>query len=328
MSKVLSESFDFSSTEVDDENCVIKGVRLLGKRSRNKSKKGGGRIYEESAIEDSSKIFENCLVTVRGGHDRKNREALSQNGFLRNGRIEGKGSPEACSRYDWQLNPNHETTKAILWDARHNPRAIPLSHEVMRWEEEQRLDEQHITKLHPEGIGVAIVYNPGVNTTLFEEFNDMSETKISSVEELRKAHPDFVRIIEEDAVKGSLKKVEADLAESVKEAETLKVKLETAEKELDELKESLVSAEQEDTIRENHQKLFGRDISDKLLEQCLKSFDDHEALLESIKEAALTGEGEGSGGGSGGAQSKSGLNSTARGSKTTGWHNFRPRRRR
>ncbi len=50
----LIEAFDFSGTTVDRENSVIKGVKVLGKQSRN------GRIYEDAAIQDSAVCVRIC----------------------------------------------------------------------------------------------------------------------------------------------------------------------------------------------------------------------------------------------------------------------------
>ncbi len=54
----LVEAFDFRVPSWDRENWVIRGVKVLGRKSRN------GRIYEDAAIRDSSKLCENLPVTV------------------------------------------------------------------------------------------------------------------------------------------------------------------------------------------------------------------------------------------------------------------------
>lgn len=272
----LVEQFDFRGSTVDRENWVIKGVKVLGRASRN------GRIYEDSAIRDSSLLCENLPVTVRGGHNRNDRDYHSQNGQLRNGEARNLGTEKAASYYDWHLNPADELTEKICYDAENFPENVPLSHEVSVYQGE--MDEQGV--LHVERLievdGVAAVYRGGTNRSLFE-----SETETMDLKTLKTQHAELIEqlrteILAEDTVKSELVEAQKQLAKAVAEKESLLEKLNEAETTLSEYRAVEERAAKGRVIQETAKEVLGSGISDKLVESLLPLADEQirEVLAE------------------------------------------------
>jgi len=272
----LVEQFDFRGSTVDRENWVIKGVKVLGRTSRN------GRIYEDSAIRDSSLLCENLPVTVRGGHNRNDRDYHSQNGQLRNGEARNLGTEKAASYYDWHLNPADELTEKICYDAENFPENVPLSHEVSVYQGE--MDEQGV--LHVERLievdGVAAVYRGGTNRSLFE-----SETETMDLKTLKTQHAELIEqlrteILAEDTVKSELVEAQKQLAKAVAEKESLLEKLNEAESTLSEYRAVEERAAKGRVIQETAKEVLGSGISDKLVESLLPLADEQirEVLAE------------------------------------------------
>lgn len=274
----LIEAFDFSGTTVDRENSVIKGVKVLGKQSRN------GRIYEDAAIQDSARLCENLPVTVRGGHNREDRDYHSQNGQLRNGSTRGLGTDKAASIFDWHLNPRDELTEKIIYDAEHFPENIPLSHEVSVYEGD--LDKDGI--LHVERLievdGVAAVYRGGTNRSLFE-----SESKDMDLKTLKTQHAPLVEqlraeFIAEDTVKADLQEAQNKLAKVTAEKESLQEKLNEAEAKVAEYHAAEQRLKKAAEIQETAKEVLGKEVSQNLLEALLPLTDENvKKTLQDIK---------------------------------------------
>jgi hypothetical protein len=259
----LVESFDFRGSTVDRENWIIKGVKVLGRTSRN------GRVYEDAAIKDSSVLCENLPVTVRGGHNREDRDYHSQNGQLRNGTARSLGTDKAASYYDWHLNPADELTEKICYDAEHFPENVPLSHEVSVYQGE--VDEGGI--LHVERLievdGVAAVYRGGTNRSLFE-----SETVQMDLKTLKTQHAELVEqlrteILAEDTAKNELTVAQKELAKVVAEKESLQEKLNEVESTLSEYRAVEERAAKQKHIHEAAKEVLGSAVSERLVESLL-----------------------------------------------------------
>lgn len=281
--KTLIEQFDFRGAVVDRENWVIKGVKVLGRESRN------GRIYEDAAIKDSARLCENLPVTVRGGHNREDRDYHCQNGQLRNGEARGLGSSKAASYYDWHLNPADELTEKICYDAEHFPGNVPLSHEVSVYQGE--MDEDGV--LHVERLievdGVAAVYRGGTNRSLFE-----SETETMDLKTLKSQHAELVEqlraeVLAEDTVKSELVEAQKQLAKAVAEKESLQEKLNEAESTLSEYRAVEERAAKAKHIQETAKEVLGAVISEKLTESLLPLGDEQiREVLAEIKASKVT----------------------------------------
>lgn len=280
--QTLIEQFDFRGAVVDRESWVIKGVKVLGRQSRN------GRIYEDAAIRDSARLCENLPVTVRGGHNREDRDYHSQNGQLRNGEARHLGSDKAASYYDWHLNPADELTEKICYDAEHFPENVPLSHEVSVYQGE--VDEEGVLRVERliEVDGVAAVYKGGTNRSLFE-----SEV-VMDLKTLKTQHAELVEqlrteILAEDTVKTELTEAQKQLVKAVAEKESLQEKLNEAEAALSEYRAVEERAAKARHIHETAKEVLGSAASDKLVESLLPLNDEQirEVLCE-IKASKTT----------------------------------------
>ena len=272
----LIEHFDFHGTVVDRENWVIKGVKVLGRKSRN------GRIYEDEAIKDSSKLCENLPVTVRGGHDRENRDYHSQNGQLRGGTAKNLGTDKAASFYDWHLNPADPLTEKICYDAEHFPENVPLSHEVSVYEGEVDRDGiLHVERLL-EVDGVAAVYRGGTNRSLFE-----SERTEMDLKTLKSQHPQLIEqlrteFVQEDTAKAELLESQKQLAKLTAEKEAIQEKLNEAEAEVAKYHAAEQRAKRSAEIQEAAKEVLGKEVSTRLLEALLPL--DDESLKNSLQD--------------------------------------------
>lgn len=274
---MLTESIDFSECVVDTENHVIKGVKVLGRVSRN------GYSYSDDAIKQSSVIFENCPVTVRGAHNRKDRDYNCQNGQLRTGRHAGLGTEAACSRYDWYLNPKDPITEKIEFDAANFPENIPLSQEIGEWEED--LDESGgrlITALTDDRtkIGVAAVYRGGTNQSLFESHeNDKDRLmEIKTKEELRARFPSLCEELEECACQTAATEVDtikSKLESTIAEREAANAKIKDLEAALQVYKDAEEREVREESIRAAAKEIVSEKyaVSDELMEDLLELYE-------------------------------------------------------
>lgn len=274
--QTLVEQFDFQGSTVDRENWVIRGVKVLGRKSRN------GRIYEDDAIRDSARLCENLPVTVRGGHDREGRDYHCQNGQLRSGEARFLGTEKAASYYDWYLNPKDELTEKICYDAEHFPQNVPLSHEVSVYEGD--VDKEGV--LHVERLievdGVAAVYRGGTNRSLFE-----SEQEQMDVKTLKTQHADLVEqlrveFLAEDTVKAELQEAQKAIAKAVAEKDQLQEQLDAAEKTIAEYRQVEERQQKARKIQETAKEILDKEISEKLVESLLPLGD--EAIREVITE--------------------------------------------
>jgi hypothetical protein len=108
---------------VDAGRGVLRGVKLLGLRSRN------GRRYEESALRKAIGLYEGSKVNVN--HPERDplapRDYRDRLGIVRNVRVEaGQGLFG-----DLHYNPSHPLAEQLAWDAEHAPENVGLSHNVL-----------------------------------------------------------------------------------------------------------------------------------------------------------------------------------------------------
>lgn len=294
--KILSEGIDLSDIEVDREAFVIKGVKLLAEKSRNQ---GGRRRYSEQVIKNSVRLFEGMPVTIRGGHNRKERDYTCQNGQLRGGRYDEAGK---CSRFDWHLNEADPLTPKILVDAVKFPQNVPLSSEATQWKQSVtktgEILVQELTEDRTQ-LGVAVVYRGGVNSSLFEG-NEDDAMEIKTKEELQAHYPALCEeLIEgcacaaktkEDELKERLEKVIAERQAVIEE----KAKLES---ELSEFRSAAERTQRESEIRAKAKELVHEsyEVDEDFMNDLLELYDEgrYERVLKKITPPASEGGSEG-----------------------------------
>lgn len=125
MSQPIQEFVDSrgESLRLDRGAGVLRGVKLLGLRSRN------GREYRESALADAASLYEGAKVNVNhaksGGttpRDYQDRLGAIRQVVFRAG--EGLFG-------DLHFNPKHQLSEQLMWDAEHAPEQVGLSHNVL-----------------------------------------------------------------------------------------------------------------------------------------------------------------------------------------------------
>ncbi|MEQ8849079.1 hypothetical protein [Botrimarina sp.] len=112
-----------ASLHTDSATHVLRGVKLLGLRSRN------GRRYLESALGKAIALYEGSKVNVN--HPERGplapRDYRDRLGTIRNVRMR----PGEGLFGDLHYNPRHPLAEQLAWDARHAPENLGLSHNVL-----------------------------------------------------------------------------------------------------------------------------------------------------------------------------------------------------
>jgi hypothetical protein len=144
---------------VDAGRGVLRGVKLLGLRSRN------GRRYEESALRRAIGLYEGSKVNVN--HPERDplapRDYRDRLGIVRNVRVEaGQGLFG-----DLHYNPSHPLAEQLAWDAEHAPENVGLSHNVLARtrRDGQEIVVEAITRVQ----SVDLVADPATTAGLFEQ---------------------------------------------------------------------------------------------------------------------------------------------------------------
>lgn len=146
------------SLRVDATRGVLRGVKLLGLRSRN------GRRYEESALRKAVGLYEGSKVNV----NHPDRDPLSPRdyrdrlGIVRNVRVEAGDGLFG----DLHYNPSHPLAEQLAWDAEHAPENVGLSHNVLARtrREAGEVVVEAITRVQ----SVDLVADPATTSGLFE----------------------------------------------------------------------------------------------------------------------------------------------------------------
>lgn len=205
--------------KADRDNAVVKGVKILGRTSRN------NRTYSEAAIASAVPLYEGRQSYVdhppkgKEGDPRPYRELLGtvQNVHVREGELYG----------DFHYNPKHELAEQFLWDAEHAPHKIGFSHVC------QGRSTNQNGKTVVESIlsvqSVDLVTSPATTRSLFEsESIDNQEPAAMSLkdltlEQLKAERADlYESVLTEQANGQAAKAKDVELANLREEVKTLK----------------------------------------------------------------------------------------------------------
>ncbi|MGQ0637314.1 MAG: hypothetical protein ACT4QC_22125 [Planctomycetaceae bacterium] len=182
--------FEIAYTEapqVDREAGVIRGVRILGRASRN------GREYSDSALAQAARLYEGLGVNLnhRGREQRAGERAVEDGlGWLQEIEVRADGVYG-----DLHYFRTHPQAGLLVEAAERNPRRFGLSHHA-----EGRVEKRE-GKWVVESIAsvksVDVVQNPATNRGLFEEADDSANLTARDV--LRTA-PELLAALAEDVV--------------------------------------------------------------------------------------------------------------------------------
>jgi len=191
MTETLQEFFDSRGVRmrIDREEGVIRGVKILGLKSRN------GRTYLPEALCQAARLYENAKVNVNHpkGHPTGPRDYRDRMGVIRN--VAARSGEGLFG--DLHFNPKHDLAEQLLWDAEHSPQNVGFSHNVQA-RTVRRGDEvvvEAITKVQ----SVDLVADPATTQGLFESGTTDDEAKSAdpiaptlTVDRLKRDHAELV----------------------------------------------------------------------------------------------------------------------------------------
>lgn len=147
------------SLRVDRARGVLRGVKLLGLRSRN------GRRYEEGALRKAIGLYEGSKVNVN--HPERDplapRDYRDRLGIVRNVRVEAREGLFG----DLHYNPSHPLAEQLAWDAQHAPENVGLSHNVLA--RTRREGGEVVVEAITRVQSVDLVADPATTAGLFEQ---------------------------------------------------------------------------------------------------------------------------------------------------------------
>jgi len=218
MDETLQEFVDSreATMRIDSARGVIRGVKLLGLKSRN------GRRYLPEALRQAVALYEGAKVNINHpkGSPLAARDYQERIGLLRNVRWQADQGLFG----DLHFNPKHSLAEQLLWDAEHAPENVGLSHNVQARTSRQGSETlvESILKVQ----SVDLVADPATTRSLFEDQHpraggpgpEASETAAASplaldamsLEELRAGRPDLIELLAE-SVHGDLLRQNAAL---------------------------------------------------------------------------------------------------------------------
>ena len=163
MSDLLQEYFDSRglALRVDRQTGVIRGIKVLGLRSRN------GREYLPEALARAVGLYEGAKVNVNHpkGHPLAPRDYQERIGVIRN----VAHRPGEGLFADFHFNPKHYLSEQLMWDAEHAPESVGFSHNVQARTRRQgeKTQVEEIMQVH----SVDLVADPATTRGLFEEIS-------------------------------------------------------------------------------------------------------------------------------------------------------------
>jgi hypothetical protein len=169
MSHLLQEYCDSRGRRlrVDRTAGVIRGIKILGLRSRNR------REYKPEALARAVGLYEGAKVNVNHpkGHPLAPRDYQDRIGVIRN----VQHTPGEGLFADFHFNPKHELAEQLVWDAEHAPENVGFSHNV-----QAQTSQRGETTLVEEILrvqSVDLVADPATTRGLFESAGEMTDTE-------------------------------------------------------------------------------------------------------------------------------------------------------
>ena len=160
MSELLQEFVDSRgvSMRVDRQRGVIRGVKILGLRSRN------GRTYLPEALQQAARLYEGAKVNVNHpkGSPTGPRDYQDRIGTIR--QVVARGDEGLFA--DFHFNPKHALAEQLAWDAEHAPENVGFSHNVEA--RTARRGDQLVVEAITRVASVDLVADPATTRGLFE----------------------------------------------------------------------------------------------------------------------------------------------------------------
>lgn len=201
----VTERCDISHARVDRKEGVIKGARLLGRKSKN------GRSYTDRAMESAAKLYKG--MDLRVDHAEKpgsKRGVLETIGYVIDDANLRVDLTEGAVYGDLQIFTESAAGRQLLEMAERNPGKLGLSHDAMADMDGTVVEDvQAVNSLD-------FVRNPATNSNLFESEDDMTKIAITEyVEALDAKSPTRAAITEHVKACEGLEVAKDATAESV-----------------------------------------------------------------------------------------------------------------
>ena len=194
MTETLQEFFDSRGVamRVDRQAGVIRGVKILGLKSRN------GRTYLPEALSQATRLYEEAKVNVNHakGNPGGPRDYQDRLGVIRNVAVR----PGEGLFADLHFNPKHALAEQLVWDAEHAPENVGFSHNVQAQTRRQgdRVVVEAITRVQ----SVDLVADPATTRGLFETDAGSNPTDPGgtdppglSLDDLKRDYPELVEAV-------------------------------------------------------------------------------------------------------------------------------------
>jgi hypothetical protein len=218
MPEMLQEYVDSASVplRVDRAVGIIRGVKLLGLRSRN------GRRYRPDALRAAASLYEDSKVNINHpkGHPLSPRDYQDRLGVIRDVRFRAGDGLFG----DLHFNPKHALSEQLVWDAEHAPQNVGLSHNVLA--RTARSGDETVVEAITKVQSIDLVADPATTAGLFEQAGrgavdretaaEASESLMAwdhmTLEQLENHRPDLVRDLQQ-AYEAQLENVRQQLDE-------------------------------------------------------------------------------------------------------------------
>jgi hypothetical protein len=190
MTEPLQEYVDsgHQSLRVDRTAGVIRGVKLLGLRSKN------GRRYLETALAEAAALYEGAKVNINHpkGHPLSPRDYQDRLGVISGVELR----PQQGLFGDLHFHPKHTLSEQLMWDAEHAPQNVGLSHNVLA--RTRREGESTVVEVITRVQSIDLVADPATTEGLFEQeaVAPFAWDQLS-ISELELHRPDLVRELRE-----------------------------------------------------------------------------------------------------------------------------------
>jgi len=184
MSELLQEYVDSGNhtLQVDRHTGVIRGVKLLGLRSRN------GRRYQEDALASAVALYEGAKVNVNHpkGHPLSPRDYQDRLGVIHG--VEFR-APDGLFG-DLHFNPKHALSEQLMWDAEHASHNVGLSHNVLA--RTTRQGDETVVEAITKVRSIDLVADPATTRGLFEQEVPAIPWDNLTIDELELHRPDLL----------------------------------------------------------------------------------------------------------------------------------------
>lgn len=211
-----------SEDRIDRDKGVIRGVKLLGIRSKNK------RSYDTKGVQESAtRLLPNTAIYI--DHPQS---ATTPRSYRDKFGVVGKSveyKPGEGYFGDIHFNPKNQVAEQFIWDVLFAPRSFGMSiNSAVKYANDGRpgKDGDKVVESIELLRSLDVVTRPGTTDGIFES---ETEEEIMDLKTLREKHPELVTEILAESTKTVTEQAELDAAR--KEASDLKARLDALESE-------------------------------------------------------------------------------------------------